>query len=427
MSERKRRVVISGIGAVTPGGPDVASNITGLELGRSFITRLGTPHIQEVQIAGEVRGFDPSAYLTIKEQRALTRCVWLGWAAAVQSLNDSGIIDQLSNIPILDKDQLSKRPNDRNPEWLGTNYHVRRVKAEIGTAVGGSPSFLETERTTKSIFRLDISQLLGFFQERLDLRGENHVRVDACASSIIALGEAFRSVQREEADLVLAGGTEAPFCYPAFHDFNRMRSLSKRNDEPQRASRPLDRDRDGYVMSEAAFMYVVEEYEAAKRRGAPIYGEIIGYAYLPDTSSPFGANRYATRNAIEATIENSGLDIGDLDQYVFHAAGTQEGDPEEAEAYRMVCGSHISRIYGSTPKSTYGHPQGAAGAAGVFKSLMEMRNGYVYRNPNQENPMEEAQGLRLQRQTEQANLRFSIVMGIGLHGPNAGLVLASLN
>lgn len=413
------RVVITGIGAVTPAGCDVESNLKFLKRGESAISRLPRPYIPEVKIGGIVRGFNPNLYLNAKDQRDTHRCVWLAMAAATQAIMDAGYLEK----PISPKRKSDEQLADRDYPWLGSNLLARRVGLEIGTAVGGAPTWRSRIRDAKSILRLDPSQAAGFIAEKYDLRGPSYVHSKACAATNIALGEAYKRIRYGEVDAMIAGGSESPFSLPAFKDFNRMRILSTRNDEPEKASRPLDRDRDGIVISEGAAMYFLESYDRAAARGAHIYVEIIGFGHITDTSSPFANNKYATEEAMRMAIESSGLDLKDLNHVSLHAAGT-DGDVAEVLALRRVFGSLAERIWVSTPKSFYGHSQGAAAAMAVLQTILEMENGVVFANPNQENPIEEAVGLRLPREMVTVQIGPTLVNGIGLHGPNATLLLA---
>lgn len=421
-SQGRRRVVITGVGAVTPGGLDVAANYAGLSKGRSFISRLDNPFIAEVPNGGVVRGFDPAIYgMGVKDQKNLTRDVRLTVAALMQALVVAGYINHFTDLPEITREQRA----NRDEPWLRTKVLARRVGVEVGSAIGGSNTFADLNRDAKSIFRLDISQIVGTPAMMIDARGPSNTRVNACAGSVISIGEAARKIRDNEADIMIAGGGEAPLVWQTYNDFHRMGALSTIED-PEQASRPLDQGYKGFLPAEGAVMFVLEPLEMARERGAYKYAEIISFAQTTDTSSPFVPNGYATYDAMQTAIERSGRDLKDFNHASLHASGTPTGDPQEVNALRKVFGKYAENLWINTPKSYYGHALGAAGALAFLQLVLSMRDGVIFANPNQSNPIPEAEGLKLPQKTQADKPNLSIVNGIGLEGVNASVVVQAI-
>lgn len=423
MRDKERRVVITGVGAVTPGGLDVAANYAGLSKGRSFISRLNNPFIAEVPNGGVVREFDPAVYgMGIKDQKNLTRDVQLTVAALRQALVDAGYINHFTDLPEITTEQRA----NRDEPWLRTKVLARRVGVEVGSAVGGSNTFADQKRDAKSIFRLDISQIVGTPAMMIDARGPSNTRVNACAGSVISIGEAARKIRDNEADIMIAGGGEAPLVWQTYHDFYRMGALSTIED-PEQASRPLDWDYKGFLPAEGAVMFVLEPLKMAEERGAYQYAEIISSAQTTDTSSPFAPDGYATYDSMLTAIERSGRDLKDFNHVSLHASGTPRGDPHEIKAFRRVFGNYAENLWVNTVKSYYGHSLGAAGAMAFLQLVLSMRYGVIFANPNQTNPIPEAEGLKLPQETQADKPNLSIVNGIGLEGVTASVVAKAID
>ena len=426
MSERTadQRVVITGRGAITPGGLTVAENHRGLLKGRSFITRLEEPFVPDIVVGGQVaKDFNPNLYVSSRDQKGVTRDVLLAQAAAIQAVVEAGYLDSVQVLPPKTKEQIA----NRDEPWLQSDVLARRVGIEIGTAVGGSISIKDQKRDSRSILRFDISQAVGSPAIWLDARGPGNTRVNACAASVIAIGEAANRIRSGQVDLMLAGGAEAALSWNIYNDFDRMNHALSRRKQPERASRPLNKltEEDGFVPSEGSAMFVLESLKHAQDRGARIYAEVLGFAQTTDTSSAFVPGGFATEEAIKLAIEDAGRDLKDFDHATLHAAGTAAGDPQETMAIWRTFGRYAPKLRINTPKSYYGHALGDAGANAVLQTTLEMEHEVVFRNPNQNNRIEEAEGLTLPQRPHQYRPTLSVAIGIGLHGVNSALVLAA--
>ncbi len=365
-----RRVVVTGMGAVTPLGLTVEELWKGAVEGRSGIgpiTRFDAT-LCPVRIAGEVKNFpelDTLTSLPKKESKKLGRFAHLGIAAAVQAFRDSG---------------LGAGGSKLAPERMGVN---------IGVGMGGLPEIQSVyddfrEKGYRRITPFFIVQsipntLSGQVSILLNLRGPNHCNTTACATSTHSIGESMRTIQRGEADVMVAGGAEAVVCELGVGGFAVMHALSSRNDDPAKASRPFDRDRDGFVLSEGSSVLVLEELEQARKRGARIYGEIVGYAATGDAyhiTSPSpgaeGAGRAMTLALVDAHL------AADAVGYInAHSTSTPAGDIEEAQAISRVFGRGRMGLHISATKSMTGHLLGAAGATGAILSLKALEKNTV--------------------------------------------------
>ncbi len=369
-----RRVVITGLGAVTPLGATMRSTWEGLLAGRSGIgplTRFEAPAFP-CRIAGEARAFDPLLYLSKKEIRRHDRFIQFAVAAAEEAIADAGL-----------------SPAKENPE---------RISVAIGTGRGGIET-LERNVVTSVIkgFKGFSPHLIpaslpnlaaGEVALRFGARGSLLCPSSACATGAQALGEGMRLIQRGSADLVLAGGSEAPLCATILGGYAAARALSCRNDDPTRASRPFDRDRDGFVLSEGSSVLILEELTRALDRGARIYAELSGYgcttdAYHPILPDPSGAG---AARAIEAALKESGLAPGEIAYINAHGTGTIPNDRMETAAIRKALGPAAERVAVSATKSMTGHLLGASGALEAAITALALHHGIVPPTINLEHP-----------------------------------------
>ena len=385
-----RRVVVTGIGAVTPLGLSVTDTwknaLEGVS-GVAPITHFDTTECP-VKFAAEVKGFDvtraigpfhPAADQTVtqacseKEMKRFGRFTHLGLAASMEAYADSGLDAHRSQI---------------SPERMGAN---------IGVGMGGLPEIeaVHNDFLTRGFRRITpffIPQVIGNMVSGqlsilLNLQGPNLCNLTACSSSAHAIGESFRQIQRGDADIMVTGGAEAVICKLGIGGFAAMRALSTRNDEPTKASRPFDTGRDGFVMGEGAATLILEEYEHAKKRGAKIYGEIKGYglsgdAYHMTSPAPEGEGG---RRAMAMALKDSGLNPEQVGYVNAHGTSTPAGDVEESRAIRRVFPNAPEHLHVNSTKSMTGHLLGAAGAIeGVF-SLLSIRDGVIAPTINLEN------------------------------------------
>jgi 3-oxoacyl-[acyl-carrier-protein] synthase II len=407
-----RRVVVTGIGAVSPCGPNVAASWEAITAGRSGVGAITHFDATEysVRIAGEVRGFDPTAYVEKKRVRESDTFIHYAIAAADEAVKMSGL-----------------EPNDEQKDTIGTI---------IGVGLGGLPYIEAMARTLvekgpKKISPYFIPAVIsnlapGQLSMRYGYRGSSFTTTSACASGAHAIGEATRAIRLGELDACLTGGAEACVTGLGVAGFAQMRALSTRNDQPERASRPWDVDRDGFVIGEGAAMLLLEEYEAAKRRGAIILAEVAGYgttadAYHMTSPSPEGEG---AQRSMRMALKNARLDVSAIGYVNAHATSTGVGDINELLAMRAVFGAHAqSGLRVSSTKSMTGHLLGAAGALESVLSIQALNTGIAPPTINLEQPIPEAEGLNLVPLRAQEG-RFTAVMNnsFGFGGTNATVI-----
>lgn len=345
-----RRVVITGIGAVTPIGVGREGLWEGLRARRSAVRTVSRfdPEPFRSRIAGEIRDFDPAELLEARRARRLDRCSQLAIVAGRLALEDAA---------------LDPAREDRD-----------RMGVMMGTALGGV-SLAETQHQrflAGGLRSVDPGLALTVFAGAsscnlaidLGLSGPNVTNGMSCASGAIAIGEAFRAIQRDEADAMLAGGAEAPLAPLTFGAFSLIRAMSTRNDDPATASRPFDRHRDGFVMAEGAAVLVLEERGRALARGAPVYAEVVGYGLTNDAhhmAAPLPDGRQAAR-AMRLALRSARVEPGEVQYVNAHGSSTPLNDPTETAAIKAVFGSTPARLMVSGTKGYYGHALGASGA-----------------------------------------------------------------
>ncbi|NBR85897.1 MAG: beta-ketoacyl-[acyl-carrier-protein] synthase II [Verrucomicrobia bacterium] len=348
----ERRVVVTGLGAVTALGNDIETFWKNIIESRCGVGRIASfdPANYDCKIAAEVKGFDPvPAFPSPKEVRRTDRFAQLGIYAGWRALLDSGM-----DLDKLDRDQIG---------------------AFIGSGIGGIQTHADQHSVLMNkgpgrispflIPMMILNMASGVFSMYYKLRGPNVATCSACATSTHALGEAWRTIKMGDANAIFAGGTEAAVCEMGIGGFAAMRALSTRNDEPQRASRPFDKDRDGFVMGEGAAVLVLEELEHAKARGARIYCEIVGYGNTADANhltAPAPEGEGAAR-CMKMALRSAGLRPEDISYINAHGTSTPQGDVCETQAIKSVFGEHARKLAVSSTKGATGHLLGAAGAA----------------------------------------------------------------
>jgi 3-oxoacyl-[acyl-carrier-protein] synthase II len=434
MSTHPRRVAITGLGAVTPVGHTAPATWAALIAGRSGIGRIERFDATDCasRIAGEVRNFDPvaprcapvhprgpagdavTAGLTPKEQKKLGRFSHLGLAAGLEAYADSG----------LDAVRATLRP-----ERMGVN---------LGVGLGGLPEIVAMHevwrqggfRKISPFFILQSAPniLAGQLAILLDCRGPNLSVASACATSGHALGEAMRAIQRGEVDAMVAGGAEAVMTPIAVGAFAQMRALSTRNDAPEQASRPYDVDRDGFVISEGAVVFLLEELEHARQRGARIYGELRGYGATADAYhlSALAPEAEGSRRAMQLALADSGLAPAQIGYVSAHATSTPAGDGEEAAAIATVFATAKDRLNVSAVKSMTGHLLGAAGSLGAMAATLAIYHGVIPPTINLDNldPACAALGLNFTpKLAVEKRIDAALANSFGFGGTNASLVI----
>jgi 3-oxoacyl-[acyl-carrier-protein] synthase II len=429
----KRRVVVTGMGAVTPLGLNVQESWRNALEGRSGIATIASFDTTNcpVTIAGEVKGFDvtrpvgpftpdpkhPESTVTLaantKDARRVGRFVHLALSAGLEAYGDSGL-DSIRN-------QIA-------PERIGTN---------IGVGMGGLNEIADVheEFLAKGYRRVTpffIPQVIanmasGQLSILLNLRGPNLCNVTACTSSAHSLGESLKIIQRGDADIMVVGGAEAVVGKLGIAGFASMKALSTRNDAPEKASRPFDTDRDGFVMGEGAAVLILEEYEFAKRRGAKIYGEIVGYglsgdAYHMTSPSPEGEGG---ARAMVMALKDSGLNPDQVGYVNAHGTSTPAGDAEEARAIARTFPNGKKLLHVSSTKSMTGHLLGAAGAVEAMFSLLAIKNGLIPPTINLDNLDPACKELGLDFTANRAaekKVDYALSNSFGFGGTNASLI-----
>ncbi len=436
---QKRRVVVTGIGAVSPLGLTAGESWKNAIEGRSGIGKISLfdPTDCSVQIAGEVKGFDvtkpipaplqprplanpPEAPITVaanpKDARKIGRFSHFAMAAGLEAYADSGLDAHRAKI---------------DPTRMGVN---------IGVGMGGLPeieevhnAFLEKgyRRITPFFITQSIPNLAaGMVSILLDLKGPNLCNTTACTSSAHSIGESMWQIRRGDADIMLAGGSEAVVCKLGIGGFAAMRALSARNDSPETASRPYDTERDGFVMGEGAAVLVLEEYEHAKKRGAKIYAEIAGYGLSADAyhiTSPSVEGEGGGR-AMDAALADAGISGAQVDYVNSHGTSTPAGDTEEARAIAKRVDK--SKVHVSSTKSMTGHLLGAAGALEAVFSVLACRDGKIppTMNVTKLDPECEALGLNFTLGKSVAkSVKYAISNSFGFGGSNASIVFARVD
>src|SRR5438552_6032437 len=412
MNGERRRVVVTGLGMITPLGATVETSWAGLTAGKSGIgpiTRFDAKDL-ETRIAGEVHDFDPLAYMERKEAKRADRFAQFAIATAGQSIKDAK----------LDITQ------DLAP----------RVGVTFGAGIGGVETLVDNilihDRDPRRVSPFMIPMMImdmaaGEVAMKYGPKGPNLATVSACASSAHAVGEAADTIRRGQADVMLAGGSEAGVIKVAIGAFNAMHALARRNDAPEKASRPFGKGRDGFVFGEAAACLILEEEEFAKARGAHILGEIVGYGATADayhvTAPPAGAE--GAVRAMRMALADAGLGPEKIGYVNAHGTSTQANDGAETAALKSVFGGKVPPT--SSTKSMTGHTLGAAGAIEAVICLLAMRDGLLPPTINQEVPDPECDLDYIPNAARQAQVESSLSNSMGFGGHNVALVIRRRN
>ena len=406
-----RRVVITGMGVVTPLGNDLETFWSNLKNGVSGIRRIQTfdTSAYECQIAGEVRDFDPKPFFkNPKDVRRTDRFTQLAMAAAKMSIKDSG----------LDLERINR---DRFGTMIASGIGgLKTLEDQHNILMSKGPS-----RVSAFTIPMLISNMAsGIVSMEFGLRGPNMCIVTACATSNNSIGESWRIIKFGDADIFLAGGSEASIVSIGLAGFSAMKALSRRNSEPERASRPFDRDRDGFVMSEGAGIVVVEELEHAKKRGAKIYCELAGYGLSADayhqTAPP--ENGDGAARAMNMALNHAGVSPSEVDYVNAHATSTGLGDISETRAIKSVFGDKAKDVSISATKSMTGHLLGGAGSVETAICVLSIRDGVIPPTINLENPDPQCDLDYTPNKAKEKQIRIAINNSFGFGGHNATLV-----
>ena len=410
----KRRVVVTGIGCVTPLGTGVEKTWSALCAGTSGIGRITRFDVANfpVQIAGEVKDFDPAQYIEKKEIKKMDTFIHYAVGASQMAVDDAGlkvVPEQAERVGVYVGSGIG---------GLGSIEHYDKVLQEKGPGKV-SPFFIPM-----TIINLASGQIAI----RIGAKGPNSCAVTACATGNNCIGDAFRLIQHDEADVMLAGGAEAAITPLGVAGFAASRALSTRNDDPARACRPFDKDRDGFVLGEGAGVVVLEELESARRRGAKIYCEIIGYAMNSDAyhiTAPPDDGEGAVR-CMERAIRDAGIDKHDVGYIKAHATSTM-ADAIETRAIKQVFGQQAYRIPVSSPKSMTGHLLGAAGGIEAVFSVLAIHRGMLPPTINLEHPDPACDLDYVPGQARPARISVCLSNSFGFGGVNACVVFRRMD
>jgi 3-oxoacyl-[acyl-carrier-protein] synthase II len=411
----ERRIAVTGMGAITPLGIGVEPTWEGMRSGRSGIGKITLFDASDFssRIAGEVREFDPSLWMDPQDVRHTDRFVQFAVAATAIAVDDAG----------LDFEKLD----------------CNRVGVLIGSGIGGTWTW-ETqhrnllEKGPRRISPFFIPMLItdmasGRVAMRYGVRGPNTAVATACATSAHAIGDAAEIIRRGDAEVMIAGGAEAAVSPLSLGGFCAMRALSTRNDEPESASRPFDRDRDGFVMAEGSGILVLEDLEHARERGARMHGELVGYgmsadAYHMTQPQPDGDGMAL---AMEAALRDAGVSPEQVDYVNAHGTATPVGDPAETRALKRVFGDHARAIPISSTKSVTGHLLGAGGAVEAIACLCAMRDSVAPPTVNLDNPDPECDLDYIPNEARAMDVGIAMTNSFGFGGHNAVLVLRGID
>ena len=407
----KRRVVVTGLGAVSPLGGSVATTWDALVAGKSGAAPIQRfdPSELDVRFACEVKNFDPLEHMDRKEAKRADLYAQYGIAAAEQAVRDAGFNGELAS-------------GDRTGVIIGSGI------GGIGTFEKQCKLFLEKGPKRVSPFFVpmfipDIAS--GLISIRLGAKGPNYCTVSACASSAHAVGESFRLIQYGDADVMIAGGAEAAVTPLSFAGFSNMKALSTRNDEPEKASRPFDKERDGFVMGDGSGVVVLEELEKAKERGARIYGEIIGYGMSADAfhiTQPAPGGEGA-RRAMEECVHDAQLDLKDVAYINAHGTSTPHGDIAETRAVKELFGEHATKLAMGSTKSMTGHLLGAAGGLEFAICLLTMNCGVIPPTINNDFPDPECDLDCVPNKAIEREVNVALSNSFGFGGHNVTLAI----
>lgn len=410
----QRRVVVTGMGLISPLGINLSESWNGLIQGKSGVTGITQfdAATYDARIAGEVKGFNPDEYIAKKEQKKMDRFIQFTLAATKMALADSGLQVEEEDKP--------------------------RIGTMVGVGMGGLP-FIETqhdilrERGPGRISPFFIPSVItnmaaGQISMAYGFKGPNYCVTSACASGAHAIGEATGYIRDGKCDVMIAGGAEAVVTPMAIGGFAAMRALSTRNDNPTAASRPWDRDRDGFVLAEGVGILVLEDYEHASKRGARIYAEVAGYGASSDAyhmTSPAPGGEGAAR-AMTACLEDARVRPEQVDYINAHGTSTPAGDELETEAVKRVFGDHAKKLWVSSTKSMTGHTLGAAGAVESVICLQALATSVVPPTINLDNPSPDCDLDYVPRTAREKKLNFVLNNSFGFGGTNCSLLFGRI-
>ena len=408
----KRRIVVTGLGMVTPLGNDVQSSWESALQGKSGVSRIEQfdPSIFSSQISGSVKNFDASKYLDVKEMRRMDIFIHYALAAASQAI-----------------EHASLEVNDSN---------AHRVGVAVGSGIGGLPMLGKSglilhEKGPRKISPFFIPATIinmapGLISIKHGLKGPNVAIVSACTTGAHNIGSAARMIAYGDADVMVCGGAEMATCSLGIAGFGVMRALSTRNDAPEKASRPWDKDRDGFVLSDGAGVLVLEEYEHAKQRGATIYAELAGYGMSADAHHMTAPISDGACAAMKATLNDAAMNIDEVQYINAHATSTLLGDLSEVEAIKTLFADHASQLAVSSTKSMTGHLLGATGAVEAIFSVLAIQDQVAPPTINLDQPSEGCDLNFVPHQAQPMTINAAMSNSFGFGGTNASLLFKKI-
>ncbi|KFZ38662.1 3-oxoacyl-ACP synthase [Shewanella mangrovi] len=407
----KRRVVITGLGLVTPVGNDVDSTWKALLAGQSGIAPITKFDASEftTRFSGSVKDFDVEQYLSKKDARKMDLFIQYGMAAGIQAMNDSGL-------------EMDKEDPSRVGTAIGAGMGGMWLIEQNHTALmNGGPRKISPFFVPSTI----INMIAGHLSIMYGMTGPNFAVTTACTTGVHNIGFAARTIAYGDADVMVAGGAEDVTCPLGVGGFGAAKALSTRNDEPTKASRPWDKDRDGFVIGDGAGVMVVEEYEHAKARGAKIYAELVGFGMSGDafhmTSPP--ADGKGAAAAMANALRDGGLNAEQVGYINAHGTSTPAGDKAEAAAVKAVFGAAANKVMVSSTKSMTGHLLGAAGAVETIFTALALQNQAVPPTINLDNPDEGCDLDFVPHTARQVNMEYALCNSFGFGGTNGSLLL----
>ena len=411
----QRRVVLTGMGIISPVGNTVATAWENILAGQSGISPITTFDVSNfpVRFGGTIKDFDVERYISRKEAKKMDYFIHYGIAAAIQAMEDAGL--------------------------KVTEANAERIGVAIGSGIGGLPGIEEGHEaylkggprkiTPFFVPRSIINMISGNLSILYGIKGPNIAIVTACTTGTHNIGEASRIIIHGDADVMIAGGAEMSSTPTGLGGFAAARALSTRNDDPQRASRPWDRDRDGFVLSDGAGVVVLEEYEHAKRRGARIYAELLGFGMSSDAyhmTLP-AENGDGARRCMRNALRDAGLNPEDVDYINAHGTSTPAGDKAESDAVKLAFGDHAYQLAMSSTKSMTGHLLGAAGGVEAIFSVLAIRDQVAPPTINLDNPSPGCDLNYVAHAAQERRIDIVLSNSFGFGGTNGTLIFGKLN
>lgn len=410
MKVKMKQVVITGIGAVTPVGNDLNESWNGILEGRTGVDRitLFDPGDSPVKIAAEVKGFEPKLVMNQKQIRQSTRFVQLALAGAQQAIMDSGLDTEMTSdrFGCVVGVGLGALNDIEENSYLLRDYGVKKI----------SPYFIPMAIPNMAA---------GYISQRFNLRGPSCCIATACASGTHAVGEAFRYIQNNMADVMVCGGAESVISPLGIASFAVMKALSRRNDDPQRASRPFDRDRDGFILGEGSGILILEELEHAKNRGAKIYARVAGYGLSSDAyhiTAP-APDAEGGKRSMKMALDDAGIDPIDIDYINAHGTSTKLNDQYESTAIANLFGAHTKNLAISSTKGSTGHCIGAAGGIEAALCACAIQHSVIPPTINYQTPDPDCPLNYTPNEPRQRKIRFALSNSFGFGGANATIIV----